>query len=351
MTEILEIEEKSVRPWSNWDSPKVREFTLNELLVENKDGVLELRTPDKTVDGTTTKGVKLGRIDNEAVLSSLGLYTGFPADFVGKLSPQNRAEVIAERLGLAGERTFQSVTMGNSVISLANSKRDILDAKKVADMAYDTLRNSFNELTIERAQHGAGLDLRLLTPRNDEITRREGDILNYGVHVNYTFGNEIAISLFSNRLWCANGAYHTESQFSWRSNDNKTEQAQLQFVVNAIESIQGRMDEVTERSRKMAETKFDGNWQDALRVRMQAMRIPQVHQQRVLDQFAAEPGDTEWHLLNAITRFASHAEGLTDTFRRNVQTSSGQWAAEFDLVNCRMPRALAQRVHATIIEG
>ena len=130
-----------------------------------------------------------------------------------------------------------------------------------------------------------------------------------------------------------------------------TPEHQLSWLSTAVDGARAAYDQIVERARVMAETNFEGDAHEVLIERARAMGIPRRLHTSIVSAFDVEPGETEWHLLNAITRAATHSDNLTDRQRRTMMTLSGEFTREFDMVNATLPSFVAQRVGAKIFDG
>ena len=93
----------------------------------------------------------------------------------------------------------------------------------------------------------------------------------------------------------------------------------------------------------MAATQFEGDPSVVLRERASAMGLPKRYHPKLLDAFSQEDGNTEWSLLNAFTRLASHYD-LDKEVSRDLMLTAGEWVTGFDVINAKCPRPLATRL-------
>jgi hypothetical protein len=139
----------------------------------------------------------------------------------------------------------------------------------------------------------------------------------------------------------------SKQEFSWKSRSVGDAESQLNWMMIAMVDAIEAFDRLVGQSHKMLETRIEGDAEQALRERARAMRVPARYDDRLIDSFRQEPGATEWHLLNAFTRMATHANLPLDAARL-IMDASGQWIDGFDLVSARLPRPVAMRIGARI---
>lgn len=331
-----------IRPWNEWPTPRILTAGMDDLNVVASNGGLVLRNGQEEVARTSFRG-----------LQQMSHKVGFDAKFIGQLTLPTQALVINERLrsvARADRKEVALVCNGDEFTNFLPSVREVLTYQETADVAFDTMTGVYGDLTIDHARLIDGaMSLRLMTDVEQPVTRAVGDALQMGVEVRQDYGASWEVDLYIKRLSCLNGMSSWGQEFSWRNREQGTRDHQRLWLAEGIAEALGAYEEMVSRSRLMASTRFEGDPEAALRERARSMGLPRRHHAALFAAFAEEPGDTEWDLLNAFTRVGTHA-GLPNGLGRRVQEAAGDWSREFDLVTARLPRPIANRVGATIIE-
>lgn len=334
-------------PWGEWPTPEVHSTAINQLRVRANDGgTLYLGTEDGSDEANRTI---LG-VASRRGLQELSWKVGFDSEFVlDKLTPALAAEVINHRISAHREAEVGVIVEGDRFSAFLPSMRELLTYGETAQSAYDTMNSVFGNVLVDGAwQTERGMRVRLMTDLQQPITRRVGDVLQMGLEVRQDYGESIEVELYMKRLVCLNGMTANRSAFSWQNRLEGSRNHQRLWLSNGIAEALGAYDTLVERSRLMAQTRFEGEPESALRERARAMNFPLRHMPALMAAFEEEPGHSEWELANAFTRVATHA-GLPDGLGRRVQENVGVWTQGFDLCTARLPRPLAMRVGAQII--
>lgn len=343
------------KPWSGWPAPRFYAENLSECRIVSSEDENDLRL-------VGSEGQDIGGIDAEG-LQSLGKIVGFPGMFVAeKLSAPTAVTVLEEVMQNASEGKqvvfitepiFEGVPEeGEIVVGVINSARELFSYSETAEIAYQTMLAICPDSsikTVKCSSHQDGLDLSFLSPVEQEITPAVGDILGMGIRVTQQYTGTTSVSLFTQRLACLNGMTRNAQSFSWSSRIERTREHQELWLKASILDAVDQFDNVVARARKMAEVKVAGDMHKALIERATAMGIGKRAHKALIDAFDAEPGDTEWHLLNAFTRLATHG-GLSRSVADHMLNCSGEWVAGFDLCTARLPRRIAVNVGASIQE-
>jgi hypothetical protein len=329
--------------WSEWADPAFLTTNLSHLRAVPTGGELLI------VDDNEDERVGVATFN---ALQELSHKIGFDTDFVlNRLPLDLAAQVINHRITSANDREVSLVTQGDRFTSFLPTPRELLTYRETADVAFDTMSRAYGNVSVDLASNTHnGMRVRLLTDLTQPITRAVGDVLQMGVEVTQEYGDTTAVQLHLRRLICLNGMTAMRSAFSWRSKNEGTRDHQRLWLARGIAEALGAYDEIVERSRFMAETTFDGDPRSALRERARAMRFPMRHIDAVYRAFDDEPGTSEWALANAFTRIATHG-ALPGDLGQRVQGVIGDWTQGFNLVTARMPRPVAERVGAQIIEA
>lgn len=339
------------RPWATWVSPSILSTTVGDILAgyypANEEGIggglaiiPHRDAPNEAMAITPSGLVELGRA------------VQFPPDFVSSLPHELAAQVINTIFSQrASNQSMQMLVEHGTIVGIVKDRRPVLSAADACEVALETLAESYgNEVEVEEAilESGAA-HLRLKLPLAEPITPKEGDVLQGGVVCLFNPGQLKKIGNYEKRLICTNGMTTTGEKFTWSRKDEEISlEAQMDWIRENVMVAANEFHRVVERARHMATIVVE-NPEQALRDRLRAMRINKRWFEQIEACFAEEPGDTEWHLLNAITRFASHHPGLDLTQRNALQSGCGDWCASFDMVEARLPRPIAIRVGAEII--
>jgi hypothetical protein len=190
----------------------------------------------------------------------------------------------------------------------------------------------------------------LRNPGRHEWVEPGDDILAMGVQVRHEFRDGLSVELYVKRLLCFNRAFSSHRAYSWRRQDDRSEASQLHWLEDVLGELPERFEGFVEHAQMMAGEKFEGHARTALQATARAMNLPKNHLPGLFAAFDQEPGDTQWHLMNAITRYATHAQKLAPGIARDLCRAAGEWCEGFDVVTARLPRPIANRVGAQIIE-
>jgi hypothetical protein len=333
-------------PWQAWKE-QVMECRLHDLEVCVDDS--RSRRASALLLFARTEQNVLGCC-SDAGLHALGAAVDFPPGFVLSLPPRLRADVINARIRAHADREVGIVSEDGSFITLIPGGREPLSSAETAQAAYDAVCRHVGRVTVERAdRYQNRMALVMMTPVEKSVTPRVGDILKAGLRVIQEFGHRMSVDLLAERLVCLNGMTREWAPFRWRRGNESGREKQLCWLRQGIAEALGAFDDLVVRARRMATTVVDGEAEEALLHRAAALGFPRRHHDRLRTAFREEPGDTEWHLLNAVTRVATHA-ALPNGLGRRLQATAGEWVRSFDLVTARLPRPVAMQVGAHILE-
>jgi hypothetical protein len=335
------------QPWAGWEVPDQHMGMLNNVIATERDGAIQLALVDP--DSPTDDWIALGSVGGPA-LKQMSSYCGFPVDFVQKLPAALRAEVITDRARTANYHGFTFLTRHGELTNLMPDWREILPYSHAAQFAYDRLRSRLGDVTVEEARIGGErMRLLLFTPVERPITPAVGDILQLGLEVRHDYSRALEVQVYARRLACINGMTTLQQQFQWTHRTLGTAEHQLNWLGEGIDGAIRAYDELVQRATLMAQTRFEGEAHTVLAERARALRIANRLVPRIMDAFDQEPGETEWHLVNAITRFGTHSEDISDRQRDVLLNTAGEFTRQFELVDARLPQHVAQRVGAHII--
>lgn len=342
-------------PWRDWQPPVVMRGILQSARVEaeaNPNAVTTTETD--TMSGPArlvlkVDGQRIGTLDTWGS-RALGLHVGFPTDFLSKLDPDLQAQVINARIGSADQREeFQFMAENDRLKTITPGWREFMAHSRVADTLYAAMREKYETVEVGEYHLNGQMELLLKTPREDQITPAVGDVLRHGIRITHSYGMKLEVEHYSERLFCANGAFHQIVSASWSSKAMGPAETQVMAIRAGFLDLFNKFDDTVSHSRTMAETVIGGDPRQALNERAHAMRIPRRHWNDIWEAFQVEPGNTEWNMFNALTRFATHAESVDRKTRKQVQRAAGTWADNFDMVTARLPRPIAMRAGAEII--
>lgn len=327
-------------PWANWSTPEVRPVSLSELTVHLGDNGFTLYEGDEVIADATHRG-----------LQEMSRLVGFDTDFVtSKLPGGLAADVINHRIAASKDKTVAVITEDGRFTSLVPSVRELLTYSETAQEVYDLMNGVYGDIHIDFAgQTDRGMHLRLMTDIQQRISPATGDVMGMGIDVRQDYGETTNIRLYLRRLVCLNGLSAQEQAFSWQNRLEGGRDYQRLFLADGIARALGAYDNIVDRSRVMAQTPFEGTPEEALRLRATAMNFPLRNIGDVIQAFEMEPGETEWHLLNAFTRVGTHSALPGQLGQRTLQ-AAGEWANNFDIVTCRMPRPMAVKAGAQIVD-
>lgn len=341
------------KPWALWPQPEVLNVKLEVLNMGAEGEQFVLSTEDSG---------RLGKVTDNA-LRELGWRAGFDAGFVReKVSREVGTIVVNERIRRTAEkredREVALLLEGDTITNFMPGWREALPFADVAQITHDILGGVYgaNDLLIDDARCNEGqMNLRLITPIAQEVTRHKGDVLQLGVEIHHDYGRHIEMALYAKRLVCLNGMTADNREFSWKQRSSGTKDHQAAWLRQGLGEVVSAYDNLLARARRMASATFEGDYRSVLREHARAMGLPGRHFNALVEAYEAELGlnggeHNEWTILNAFTRLATHG-GLSRNNARQLQAASGRWTTEFEMVNARLPRPMATLVGAQIVEA
>lgn len=356
-------------PWAGWPMPEVVPTKMEYLRV-NVDKIYMPSGGERLIieDNAGMVGYP-----TSSAIHDLSIRVGFPWDFISKLPLRLQSEVINSRIAEARKTgvtmTRQPMlTTGSdgllvpreegyrTVTNVSPGWRGILRHGEVAQKAYNMTRDVYGAdgVTIKTARlTDSGMEVRLQTNRTEEVSRGGrglGDVISLGLLIMHRYGVELAVKLYVERLICLNGMTSSTWAFEWKSVATGSPRDQLDGMCIGVANALVAFDGVVDKARTMANTPLEGDAERMLLERARAMRLPQTHHEDLLSAWRQEPVTTEWGMLNAFTRFATHSPGLNDRQRLSFQQTAGDWTTNFDMVSARLPRPIAEAVGASIYE-
>lgn len=338
------------RPWSHIPMPESVGFniTSGRVAYDDQRDSIRLVMPDGSVGPEFT----------EEGIRSLGHLVGYRTDFIRKLMPATRVTVINEMIMQHRDQIIQCIGHNGEISTIAPGWRDVVGHSEIIETAYNALRGSTLAMkqdvdvrSIDQID-SATMVCKIMANKQSKITAKKGDVLRAGIKIEYRYASLLKVSLYIERLICENGMESGSEVYTWTNNNKGVTNIveQLDYITMAIADCSARFDAIVNRSIQMSETVVEGDPRNALLARARAMKIDPKYTPDILQAFDAEEGNTEWHMLNAITRFATHSKVINDLYRTRVQSGAGVWVDKFDLVNCRMPRPIAEKFGAQIME-
>ena len=352
---ILEIQANA--PWSEFPKPEGVLMNIRDAVaVPNMIDSPTSDEPDRKIMSglrLTAKDEDLGIFDKEA-LRELGRMVGFKVDFVDKLSgdPFLASGIVNHMIGQYRPQLMMFAGDGERVRDVCPGWRETTSHAEVCQQVWNTMTSMNDTAVLKTCRIASDGHLEMIVTvdlGNGQVTPKAGDYLKAGVRVTHRYGTEINVGLYVERLICENGLTSSTTNYSWTARGAGTSQSQLDHLVAQIGVCMGKFEALTENAKKMAEAKVAGDVEQILKERMRQMAIPARYYKEVLEMFQMEPGDTEWDMLNAITRFATHYGGLSRNLREALMEGSGLWVRDFDIVSARLPRSIASRVGAEIL--
>lgn len=349
-------------PWDAWPTADFLETKMSHLSVRprtlDNEGTHQEWPPTMEFAHETANGPKtLGEVTRRG-LENLALHVFMPVEFVSKLSIPTASAVITERIKACPDRPLVLACEAGKIVNLAFKHHEMLPQAEVASIAWD----SFNRLLpgaalLDHKQGEGAMMIRIGTPRLErEVTTRKGDILQFGIVVNYGYGEKMKVALHTSRLVCLNGMIADGVEWQWHKSTECSADHQRDWLRAKVEEMIPKFSTLVERASLMA-----GNMlSETLTIRELAEQVGRAngfqlrHVPSVVDAWNAmmiEEEDvvrSEWHMLNAWTRAATHDERLRP-FREDIQTRAGTWLAGNEIVTARLRRNVAERVHAEII--
>lgn len=331
-------------PWLEWPNPEFLPAALVGLQMQAEGNDLILFAGEGEE--------RIGLATDQAI-ADLGGHVIFPNEFVSRLPIDLRAQVINARIQAARDHEVVAVRENGRFSAFIPSNREMLTYRETAELSWETLTAVVGDsLTIERATvgGGSGMNLQLMTQLERPITRRLGDALSAGIQVRQDYGHSPEISLYIKRLVCLNGMTANRTEFSWARRAESSREHQQLWLRDGIAAALTNFQQIVDRSRTMAQTAVEGDPEEALLERARAMGVPRRHFGTLREAWRVEEDRSEWGMVNAITRMATHT-ALPGDLGRRLQDAAGSWATNFDIVDCRLPRPVAERVGAHIISG
>lgn len=330
-------------PWEAWPTVDPVKVSMADLAVGTfEDGTLAMQA------GSDATGVL-----HERAVRDLGNYVGFPADFVLKLPGELAAPVIQHRITKHAEAKRHDVVAmleGDRFINLFPGWREVLPYSQTAEQSLQLLLGVYEDVDLEHAHaDGNGMHLRFLLPVEERITVKVGDVLRAGVAIWQSYGGSIEVALQTTRLICLNRATTEHREFSWTQRSAGSMEHQARWLKQGIADALGAFDTVVERARVMADTPIDGDPREVLAESARAMQLPKRHLASLLEAYEAEPDATQWGIANAFTRLGTHALPAAGLGRR-VLRATGEWTENFELCTARLPRPIAMRAGAQILD-
>jgi hypothetical protein len=339
------------KPWEDWTEDRSVISDLSRLRVEIDDGRLLLLGQDPSTGEDTPKEFKIGYLSGETAFTAIGSALRFPGGCIKKLSTQDlRMAVLNDRVP---ERSalcqFFTDPTSEEVKSIIPGRRLPMPVKEVAEKFFEAAVEVFGAEGVKvDAKKNGKAHVHILTALREPVTESDGDSLQFGVDLLESPGRERLIWLTTDRHLCTNRARAATSKgFGWSGNVANTKSAQEDWIKDQVTLARQKISSHVERCRQMAATVIHGNMQEALEERAKAMRIPKRFWADIWEAYGEEPGNTEWAMFNAITRFATHHASLEQ--RMSFQAGAGSWADEYDVVTARMPRGIVQRAGGEII--
>lgn len=341
MTAILEKSNSVMEPimvWNDWKEPSVTKSHTHDVVTEADGNNLIMRV--KNEEGKTESFSKM----TTPALRELAKRVQFPTDFVSSLPTNLQADIINHKLQSARNQKFSVIADEEGrIIAASPGWRDSVSHREIAQTAYDTLMTvedveSVNIHTIQR--HDESMFLRFTTPVTAPVTRKVDDILKMGVEISHSFGTDITVSLFTERLICTNGMTANRNEYNWMGNGAKTKEEQIEWIKSQVAEVMFHFDVLIAKSRQQAETPLQGDPAAILSQRARSLGMSRFAPQ-IIEAFNAEPDMTEWGITNALTRFASH--NAPPQIGRRLQNEAGNMVMNFVMATARLPLYFAQQ--------
>lgn len=358
----------SAQPWNNLPEMHSTRLTTSDMQFDvlNNNGVQSLILKKK--DDV------LGHVSHP-MLEELSKRVAFPSDFITQLPIGLQRDVLNDRIAKVREMPFTLISQGafvgghpddhnsssqgvpefETLTHASPGSRGILNPSYAAQTAWNIMESVYGqELEIKNYSFANGaLDLRIKSGGVADVSRKPSlnDIVSFGIQLHYVPGIEVSIALYIERLLCLNGMTGSSQEFNWRQRTMAGERQQADFITIGVADAMDAFDLMVAHMGDMSEQIVPGDPRQALRQRARAMGISNSQMPNLLAAWEQEPDPSEFGMLNAVTRFATHDGELSPSVSRRLQATAGQWATEFSIVNCTMPRALAERAGARIIES
>ena len=321
-------------PWHDLPEPRFYPATLGGRRTEAREEALVLFHGDDELGVGERAG--LHALSNEIVQ---------PADFLGKLPPPLRAQVYNARIAAARDREVLVVLEGGRFTGLMPGGRGVLTYRETCNLAHETVAAVVPGVTVDRFTAGAdGLELRLVTDLVRPVTRRVGDALAAGVQVRQHYSGEQSVGLYTKRLICLNGMTSARADFSWANRRELSAPHQRQWLRDGVVAALGAYQGLVARAERMAAVTVDAP-EEALAERAAAIGAPRALLPALRAAWREEEDATEWGIINSLTRLATHG-GLPRSLGRRLQHAAGEWVQNFEIVDCRLPRPVAERCGA-----
>ncbi len=333
-------------PWFSWPDPDAFATPVSSLTVRplGPDA-----SPEDPLILVGESGEDLGEMGSATAFRQLGWFATFPTDFVNKLAPATKVLVVNERLRQC-PREVSVVIENERIANIVHGGRGIPPYREVAQTTYDTLKSVYGEKVdiLETRQGDGEMNLRFVTGVEKPVTRKKGDILQMGVQVHQDYGHDLSLALYVNRLICTNGMTAENQEFTWRVRGEISIEHQLAWLATGVSKVVGAFDQIVAHAKQMAEIPVNGENIPAILERYaRSMKFPVRYLGRVIEAYNQEPDPTQWGILNAFTRVATH--GLSGALQQNILAATGTWTQEFDMVDVRLPRPVATSLGAELI--
>jgi hypothetical protein len=330
-------------PWSDWPIPEVVKTEVHGIVMSHDEAgrVFFCQTEE------VTHGPVLGLATPNA-LRELSTRIGFPLDFVRKLTPGLQTAVLNERIQRAPNLSYSFVIVEGQVTDAVPGKREIVPHAEIVQSAYDQLKKTVEgepDVVVEDAQ--GRLSFRLLTGIEEAVTKKPGDVLRMGIEVEHAYGFELRVCLYTERLVCANGMTAVQRDYEWTSSAAGTKEEQLFWLRQRVFDAAQAFSSFVERAKAMAAARIEGDPGEALIRRARLLGLPRSQDALLIEAFDEEPGATEWDLLNAFTRFATHDAG--SRLGKKLQSQAGRTVEQFEVVKAELPLSVARKVGAKIL--
>jgi hypothetical protein len=341
---IVEIDPEM--PWASWPTPVSVTGDIKSAFAIADGNTVTIAL----ANGEGQEPTLLG-IPTSGALKQMGLYAGFPVDFVEKLTADLRAPVISNRLRHAEYHDFNFIRdeQNNRLTNLMPSWRQPLPYASAAQFVYNRLCDAHTNVEVDEAECSGGtMSARFTTNLEKPITPKLGDTLKFGIQLNHDYGKTIEINVYAQRLVCLNGMTSSRKQFKWSHRTMGTPENQLSFLDDGIGQCAAAFNQMVDRSKTMSETTFEGDAHDVLQERAKALGISPRLNHRIFAAFDEEPGDSEWHIVNAFTRVATHDLSINERQRRQLMMVAGEYTRQFEMVDAHLPAFLAQKIGAAV---
>jgi len=293
----------------------------------------------------------------EDAMKNLSNIIGVPNSVFGKISNGLGSQVLNEiSASINKEIQFtgrpETDDTPPQIYGVSPGWRETCSHSEIAEIAWRQVSKLDKSTVVDYyVENGSMMTMRLGTSIQQTVTDKVGDVLGFGINIEHVYGRHIDVSMFLKRLVCLNGMIREVSDYKWNNKGSGDVADQLDYVIASINDSFGLFEAVSRKAIEMAATNVNGEPREALIQRVRAMGIPNRYIPDIMNAFEAEPGNTEWHMLNAVTRFATHTlPDIDPHLQRKVWAASGSWTSQFDMVTARLPRPIAERIGAAMIE-